>query len=680
MKPSVASRVRSHRFAALCLRLLLALFTRGLLWAAGDGPAASVVPTNAPPGPTLSPARRLEKSQLQATHDTVQRFARERIQWPELGALEDIRAVLHVHAQDADHTKGNREQVLAGAKKARVRAVFLTDHRGPRPETWHGVRDGVLFVAGSEDGDGKLRFPEFGPDHAPLAEGALKFITHIEERYDASPAGFTGMEIVNRHTDAILDRTLEQLLAEAAKDPAVWQELLEKAKAWPDEVFAAGCDYHPAILAKWDRELAGAQPFMGIGANDAHQNVILNGHTFDPYEVSFRNLSTHLLATNLSEAALRAALREGHGYVSHDWLCDPTSFAFGAVNNLGVFTMGDTVPMQGTTRLVALTPLPATLRLFRDGALLTTTNGTNLTFRAKKPGVYRLEAWLDVAGEPRPWIYANPVRLKETSLLDTPLPDMSTSPAVEVRKDLTYTEGRPEDAAKHKLDVYIPKERKLSPVFLFLHGGAWRSGDRGLYPPLGQRFARDGILTVIPSYRLAPKIPWPAQAEDSAAALAWTVNHIGELGGDTNRIFLGGHSAGGHLSALLVFNRRYLEPHGINPELLAGVVALSGVYNLDIGDIESSVFGKERGLRQNASPLLYVRAPAPAFFVSYCEWDYATLPSQAKVFHAALRENGVASELFYTPKESHISEVIAMTHDEDPTGRAISRFILGPAR
>ena len=58
-------------------------------------------------------------------------------------------------------------------------------------------------------------------------------------------------------------------------------------------------------------------------------------------------------------------------------------------------------------------------------------------------------------------------------------------------------------------------------------------------------------MTVIPSYRLAPKNPHPAQIQDVAAAFAWTVRHIAEYGGDTNRIYVGGHSAGAHLAALL---------------------------------------------------------------------------------------------------------------------------------
>ena len=130
--------------------------------------------------PGFSPVQRLEPERLKATHEAVQRFAGERVPLPELGALEDYRAVIHVHAEDSNHTKGTRDQVLAAAKKTGVRAVLLTDHRGPKPDTWRGLHDGVLFLAGSEDGDGKLRFPEFGADQTPLAEGGLRFICHVE--------------------------------------------------------------------------------------------------------------------------------------------------------------------------------------------------------------------------------------------------------------------------------------------------------------------------------------------------------------------------------------------------------------------------------------------------------------------------------------------------------------------
>jgi acetyl esterase/lipase len=613
--------------------------------------------------------QRMEAGHLKAVHEARLQFARERKTLPNFGPFEDYRAVIHVHAEDSDHTKGTRAEVLAAAKKTGVRIVMWTDHGGPKPDTWRGLRDGVLFIAGEENGGaGLLCFPISTP-----ADGdELRFISHIEERYDASPDGFAGMEISNRHSDAVLDETTLQFLHRTASDPEAWQKLVKNFELYPDEIFAAGADYREKIFEKWDRETA-KRPFTGIAANDAHQNQIIQGVTFDLYEVSFRNLTTHILARDLTERDVRDALRDGHAYVSHDWLCDPTGFAFGAVNNLGVFPMGDPAIIMKNTRLVALTPISARLTLFHNGKIVQETTGTNLTFTAKDPGAYRVEAWLEVAGEGRPWIYSNPVYLRAPDLADLlRLPSMEISANVELKKDIAYTDtGLP----KHHLDIYQPKDSNAAPVFVFLHGGSWRSGDRSQYVPVGNRFAKAGILTVIPSYRLAPKNPHPAQIEDAAAAFAWTVRNIANYGGDTNRIYLGGHSAGGHLAALLALNPAFLKKHEISPQSIRGAITLSGVYDLLTGDSQESVFGRDPGARKDASPFYHITSRAPPFLVTYCQWDYPTLPDQAKRFHSALRESGISSELIFVPRESHISEMINVPNNGDPTAEAVIKFV-----
>jgi acetyl esterase/lipase len=623
-----------------------------------------------------SAIERLSPERLQSVREDRTRFARERQSWPDLSAYEDFRAVMHVHAEDSDHTKGTRPEVLAGAKKAGVKVVMWTDHRGPKPDTWRGLRDGVLFIAGSEDGNGVLSFPDYSPGDQPLTAGGLRFLSHVEERYDAASEGFVGMEICNRHTDAVLDNTLYLFLMGALNDPVKWGKLVESFKAYPDEFFGAGTRYHPKIFARWDQELQ-QRPFTGIGANDAHQNQIFKGVTFDPYEVSFRNLCTHILARELTEPAIRESLKEGRVYVSHDWLCDPTGFAFGAANNLGVFTMGDAAPMLGTTRLVGVVPLSAKLKLIHNGVKVHEAEGTNLSFQAKAPGAYRLEAWLRVDGEDRPWIYSNPVFVRAPSLADVRLPSSEISPEVEVHKDIAYRHGAAEDEAKHKLDLYRPKGQGASPVFFFIHGGAWKTGDRSQYPAIGNRFAKEGVLTVLPSYRLAPRHPHPAQIEDVAAAFAWIARHIAEYGGDTNRIYVGGHSAGGHLAALLVLDGKHLAAHGLSPKLVRGTIALSGVFNLAVGESQASVFGKEPALRRDASPLFHIKPGATPFLITYCQWDYATLPAQAREFHAALRKADVPSELVFVPRQSHISEMVHVPNESDPTAAAVLKFILG---
>jgi acetyl esterase/lipase len=662
--PEPGTRNFNYHFTAFLMCCALAAGGAG----AADAPLAA-----------LTSVQRLERERLQAVHDARARFARERLTLTNYGVYEDFRAVIHVHAEDSRHTRGSRREVFAAALKTGVKVVLFTDHNGPKPSTWHGLRQGVLFLAGAEDGEGVIRFPEFDARRRPLPTNALRFLSHVERRLDTATDGFDGMEILNRHTDQRQDLVFKTYLMLAMKNDALGKQLVAGFKAFPDECFGASESRWPDILAKWDRETQ-RRRFPGIAANDAHQNQVFQGVTFDPYAVSFRNLTTHLLARELTEPAVREALREGRCYVAHDWLCDPTGFAFGAANNLGFFDMGDPVTMTGTTRLMAQTPLPAKLRVIHRGAVVHETNSARLNFKAGQPGPYRLEAWLDVAGEPRPWIYSNPVYLEQPSLaalLEANLPPGNLAPNVTALRDLTYTEGPEEDANKHRLDLYVPKDRRPAPVFLFIHGGAWKSGDRALYPSVANRFAREGVLVAVMSYRLAPKHPHPAQIEDVAAAFAWLWRHVGEHGGDTNRFFVGGHSAGGHLAALLALDERHLQRHQLSPRLIKGVLCLSGVYDVNDGSRESRVFGKDEAAKVSASPIHHVRAPAPPFLVTYCQWDYPTLPFQARTFHAALRRAGIASELLYVPGQGHITEMFALSRDDDMQARAVLKFIQG---
>ncbi|MGC9972213.1 MAG: alpha/beta hydrolase [Bryobacteraceae bacterium] len=255
---------------------------------------------------------------------------------------------------------------------------------------------------------------------------------------------------------------------------------------------------------------------------------------------------------------------------------------------------------------------------------------------------------------------------------------LSLSPAggdrsgVEVLRDISYSTGKPEDAAKHKLDLYRPKDARSAPVLLFIHGGAWRVGDRWQYAALGNRFARDGILTAVMSYRLAPRNPHPAQIEDVAAAFTWVARNIGEYGGDPKRIFVAGHSAGAHLAALLTLDQRYLKARGLSWRDIRGTIALSGVY--EIRGLES-VFGRDRQVRKEASPLWHVKAGAPPFLIGYCERDYPTLPAQALRLQRALRGAGVPAELVFLPGQGHISEIMRLASEDDPAARAMLRFM-----
>src|SRR5205809_2087088 len=145
--------------------------------------------------------------------------------------------------------------------------------------------------------------------------------------------------------------------------------------------------------------------------------------------------------------------------------------------------------------------------------------------------------------------------------------DEGKSTEVQIVRDIPYYDGADADKVKHKLDLFLPKGQKDFPVLFFVHGGAWRHGDKnflGAYSSLGKFYARRGIGTVVTNYRLSPKVIHPEHIKDVARAFAWTVKNISKYGGDPTSLFLCGHSAGGHLVSLLATDRSYLKAEGID--------------------------------------------------------------------------------------------------------------------
>jgi acetyl esterase/lipase len=626
------------------------------------------------PGRKYTTLERLQPERLAAVRAAREAFARQRKPVPEVGVYRTYRAAVHVHAEDAKHTLGTRAQVLEAAKATGTEVVLFSDHGGPHEATWHGMREGVLFIKGAEHGDRhELLFPEPAP--------GLRFHSHVEGQMDASPDGWDGMEIYNRHTDALDDTDLLDWLRASALDSDRMRQLAALARDYPDEVYGAGADYWPDIFARWDRILA-TRRFPGLSANDAHQNQLFpdgDGGRFliDPYAVAFRNNATHILARELTPAAVLDSLRAGRMYVAHDWLCDSRGFTFAAVNSLGVYQMGDGVPLAPGTRLTVRTPVPGRLKIILNGETVAEqASAAELTVPITKPGAYRAEAWLEIDGEQRPWIYSNPIHAEPVGLQTLQLPSNTLADGVEAVNDLPYITGDPIDAEKQKLDIYRPRTAAGLPVLVFYHGGAWVRGDRKQYPFLGNRFAREGYVVVVPSYRLAPKHPHPAQVEDAAAALAWVVKNIAEHGGDPRRITLAGHSAGGHLASLLVTNEQWLRAHGLDATAVRAVAALSAPLDLTpIAAGSSRVFGSDPAVLRAASPQQHVRTTLPRFLVTYCQWDYAILPQQAEAFHAALTKAGARSRLVYVPGENHISEIASITKESDPTAASLLELL-----
>jgi acetyl esterase/lipase len=395
----------------------------------------------------------------------------------------------------------------------------------------------------------------------------------------------------------------------------------------------------------------------GLLAQDPVRRTIPPVGLYNDFVAGGEAMKLHVLA--IDEGDIAASKEAQRTYEADHSVADPAGFTFVATNNNGVYDIGDHAPMIARTRLAATVPLPAKLRLLRGDAIAAEASGYDISFVPTEAGSYRVEARI---GE-KLWIRSAPIHLEAVAGRGLSLPPQEVAPTVEVMKGITYVEGSEADANKHKLDLYLPKGETGFPVLIFLHGGSWRSGDRALYAALGNRFAKEGIGVVVPSYRLWPGAPHPAQIEDAFAAVDWTLREIAKHGGDPKRVWVSGHSAGGHLAAYVALEKR-LWPS------LRGVIAMSGVYDV------SSIAGFRVG-GVDGSPMHRVAAGAPPFVITYVQNDYPTLAADARRFDAALRKAGVKSELVYVPGRNHISEMTEIWRDDDLTAKVVLRTVLG---
>ncbi|MDR3251717.1 MAG: alpha/beta hydrolase [Tannerella sp.] len=165
----------------------------------------------------------------------------------------------------------------------------------------------------------------------------------------------------------------------------------------------------------------------------------------------------------------------------------------------------------------------------------------------------------------------------------------NTSASYAIREDISYIEASDTNDYRQKrckLDVYYPLKSEGFPTVVWLHGGGLEGGEKHIPAELKNK----GIAVVAVNYRLSPKATNPAYIEDAAQATAWVFKNIEKYGGDPAKIFISGHSAGGYLTLIVGFDKKYLSKHGIDADRIRGLIPVSGQTNTHY------TIRKERGL------------------------------------------------------------------------------------
>ena len=154
------------------------------------------------------------------------------------------------------------------------------------------------------------------------------------------------------------------------------------------------------------------------------------------------------------------------------------------------------------------------------------------------------------------------------------------------------------------LDVYLP-EGKINAVFLYIHGGGIEAGTKNDGNYFAALLAEQGISTVSINYRLYPEAKFPDFVEDSADAVAWVFQNK-ELFGGCDKIFVGGSSAGGYLSMMLCFDKKYLGIYDIEPTDIAGFIHDAGQPTAHFNVLKSRGIDSRRIIVDETAPLYHI--------------------------------------------------------------------------
>jgi arylformamidase len=214
------------------------------------------------------------------------------------------------------------------------------------------------------------------------------------------------------------------------------------------------------------------------------------------------------------------------------------------------------------------------------------------------------------------------------------------------------------------LDIF-PAARPNAPVFVFIHGGYWRALSSKEFSGVALGLHAQGITTVVINYALCPRVTIDEIVRQTRAALAWTLRNIQHYGGDPARVAIGGHSAGGHLTAMAL-QTEWAEDYGLPQDPFVAAIPFSGLFDIEplrFSYLQSQI-QLDDGIIHRNSPAFTVRPCKTPIWITWGGAETTEFARQSEIYHQAWAAAGNTSELRAVPGANHFT-VIAGFEESD---------------
>lgn len=252
-------------------------------------------------------------------------------------------------------------------------------------------------------------------------------------------------------------------------------------------------------------------------------------------------------------------------------------------------------------------------------------------------------------------------------------------------KNVEYLPAGASGNEAQMLNIFSPKKNTvLKDVLIFIHGGNWNSGKPSIYNFFGARLARKEVVAVIIEYPLSPKATYKEMAFATAAAVTWVKQHIAQYGGNPEKIFISGHSAGGHLAALVSLDNSYFDSlatgNPIKGTILIDAAGLTmydylHAENFEQGHTYLNTFTNDPVQWKKASPVNFVHRGMPRMLIYQGGKTYPSIKEANEKFVQAVQQYAPSTPYYILKGKKHVPMILQFFWSWNPHYKTIIDFM-----